>query len=592
MRNIIITEAQFRRLLFENEGGNMKRARKYLEAKGYSPEQRQKILDTVRTDILNSRLQQCKFLLGVTRLYIEGQLRDGNAISQLNKALKYIASDAHINEYDYNLNGESLDTLVQRFSGVAKADFEQSKAASNARQLTPNKDYTIVPIDNPKEAAKYGKYTSWCVTHHSDMYDSYTANGAGRFYFCLRHGFENEPKIEGEGCPLDSYGLSMIAVSITMEGEVNTITCRWNHDNGGNDNIMTIEQLEDLLGRNFYQTFKPYTREELHAKGVILFDEVQGLLDSGKKPREIFEHVSNFYDGFAQVGLNDKYNLINTEGKLLSNQWFDWVRDFREGFAAIGLNNKYNFINTEGEIISNQWFDWVRDFREGFAPVSLNNKWNFINAKGKLFLNQWFDNVSYFYEGFAAIRLNNKYNFINTEGKLLSNQWFDEVLTSFNGGFAAIGLNNKYNFINTEGEIISNQWFDEVLTSFNGGFAQVRLNDKYNFINTEGEIISNQWFNWIGVFREGFAPIDLNNKYNFINTEGKLLSNHWFDKFSYFQEGFAEVQLNDKWYKIDTEGNLYEYATSKKVVAESKLTALIYNALNEALFDFSCWGTD
>ena len=523
MRNIIITEAQFRRLLFENEGGNMKRARKYLEAKGYSPEQRQKILDTVRTDILNSRLQQCKFLLGVTRLYIEGQLRDGNAISQLNKALKYIASDAHINEYDYNLNGESLDTLVQRFSGVAKADFEQSKAASNARQLTPNKDYTIVPIDNPKEAAKYGKYTSWCVTHHSDMYDSYTANGAGRFYFCLRHGFENEPKIEGEGCPLDSYGLSMIAVSITMEGEVNTITCRWNHDNGGNDNIMTIEQLEDLLGRNFYQTFKPYTREELHAKGVILFDEVQGLLDSGKKPREIFEHVSNFYDGFAQVGLNDKYNLINTEGKLLSNQWFDWVRDFREGFA----------------------------------PVSLNNKWNFINAKGKLFLNQWFDNVSYFYEGFAAIRLNNKYNFINTEGKLLSNQWFDEVLTSFNGGF-----------------------------------AQVRLNDKYNFINTEGEIISNQWFNWIGVFREGFAPIDLNNKYNFINTEGKLLSNHWFDKFSYFQEGFAEVQLNDKWYKIDTEGNLYEYATSKKVVAESKLTALIYNALNEALFDFSCWGTD
>lgn len=29
-----------------------------------------------------------------------------------------------------------------------------------------------------------------------------------------------------------------------------------------------------------------------------------------------------------------------------------------------------------------------------------------------------------------------------------------------------------------------------------------------------------------------------------------------------------------------------------KRIAESKLTALIYNALNKALFDFSCWSTD
>ena len=357
MRTLYITETQRKKLndlLLENEGTNMKRARKYLESKGYSTEQRQQILDAIRTDIPNSHLQQCKFLLGVTRLYMERQLNNGNAIANLNKTLKYIASDAHVNEYDFNLNGENLDTLVDRFKGVAKDDLETSMNASNARQLTVNNNYTIVPIDSPEEASKYSEYTSWCVAHSKNMYNSYTNNGSGRFYFCLHKGFENEPMIKGEGCPLDNYGLSMIAVSITMEGEVNTITCRWNHDNGGNDSIMTIEQLEDVIGRNFYQTFKPYTREELHAKGIVLFDEVQELLNDGKKPEEIFDRIGNFENGVAGIILNNKYNFINTNGQLISDTWFDDCGVFDDGVARVKLNGQEHYINTNGQIVESK----------------------------------------------------------------------------------------------------------------------------------------------------------------------------------------------------------------------------------------------
>ena len=459
MRTLYITETQRKKLndlLLENEGTNMKRARKYLESKGYSPEQRQQILDSIRTDMPNSRLQQCKFLLGVTRLYMEGQLNNGNAIANLNKTLKYIASDAHVNEYDFNLNGENLDTLVDRFKGVAKDDLETSMNASNARQLTVNNNYTIVPIDSPEDASKYGKYTSWCVTHDENMYNSYTNNGSGRFYFCLYKGFENEPKIEGEGCPLDNYGLSMIAVSITMEGEVNTITCRWNHDNGGNDSIMTIEQLEDVIGRNFYQTFRPYTRDELHAKGVVLFDEVQELLNDGKKPEEIFNKVGNFSEGFARVILNNKCNFINTNNQLLSDTWFDKCGDFYDGFARVRLNDKYNFINTNGQLISNTWFDYCFNFSEGFAIVKLNNKYNFINTNGQLISNTWFDSCTEFYDGFACVYLNGKYNFINTNGQIISNTWFDYCY-NFSKGFAIVKLDGEYKLINTNGQIVESK---------------------------------------------------------------------------------------------------------------------------------------
>lgn len=363
---------------------NISFARRYIMSNGYSQEQAQQVIDSIRHDIPNVRLAQYKFILGVTRMYLTNQLQSGREIGELNKTLKYVASEAHVNEYNYDLNGEDYITLTERFKGVAKSDLESDMAASNSRQYTVNENYTIVPIDNPKEAAKYGKYTSWCVTHDKNMYNSYTHNGTGRFYFCLHKGFENEPEEQGEGCPLDNYGLSMIAVSVDMEGAVNTITCRWNHDMGGNDNVMTIEQLEQVIGRNFYQTFKPYSREELHTRGIILFDEVQELLDSGKQPEDIFEDVDAFEGGFAIVILNDKYNFINTEGRLISNQWFDYVGYFYKGFAKVILNGKYNFINTEGRLISNQWFDYALGFNEGFAEVKLNGKWLNIYSDGTL----------------------------------------------------------------------------------------------------------------------------------------------------------------------------------------------------------------
>ena len=345
-------------LLSENrESKNMSKARNLLYQQGYSQEDAQKTIEAIRNDIPNARLADCKFLLGVTRMCINGELSDGNTIMKLNNTLKYVASDAHVNEYDNNLNGLSVNDLLQRFAGVQQQDADASRAESYSKQYTRNSNYTIVRIPDAETAAEYGDYTSWCVTHDENMYDSYTNNGTGLFYFCLRNGFENEQRIAGKGCPLDSYGLSMIAVSVTMDGELNTCTCRWNHDNGGNDNIMDKNQIEELLGVNFYEVFKPYTHEELHAKGVILFDEVQDLLDSGKKPEEIFDWCDYFSEGFGVIKLNDKYNFINKEGKILSpNQWFDDAHAFGEGFDPV----------------------------KGFAPVELNGNWYYINKEGVL----------------------------------------------------------------------------------------------------------------------------------------------------------------------------------------------------------------
>lgn len=388
-----------------------------------------------------------KFILGVTRMFCDGEIRTANDIGNLNSTLKLVASDAHINEYDRNLNGMSCQELIQRFAKAMSDNLEAERNEVGQMVFDTPSDYDIVRIDSFEQAEKYGQYVSWCVTHDENMFNSYTSEGINQFYFCLKNGFENVVAQPSDGCPLDKYGLSMIAVSVNENGMLNTCTCRWNHDNGGDDSIMNAKEVSQVIGMNFFEVFKP------NNKWKDLLSSVTQRLENGEDPRAIFDSADIFREGFARVRLNGKCNYINQEGKFLSNQWFDYADIFTEGFAVVRLNNKWNFINKEGSLLSDQWFEFAYNFSEGFGEVQLNGKCNFINKEGKLLSNQWFDYVGIFKEGFAWVGLNNKLNFINQEGRLLSNQWFNDIAHYFSEGFARVKLNDKWFRIDTNGNL-------------------------------------------------------------------------------------------------------------------------------------------
>ena len=101
-------------------------------------------------------------------------------------------------------------------------------------------------------------------------------------------------------------------------------------------------------------------------KEQIPFDEVQGLLDSGVEPEDIFQWFYRFNNGFARVQLNGKYNFIDKNGKLLSNTWFDNASNFSEGFARVELNGKYNFIDKNGNL-----YDGKPSIQENRSPIKI-----------------------------------------------------------------------------------------------------------------------------------------------------------------------------------------------------------------------------
>lgn len=104
---INISERQFRKL-FENkhnfllkenrESKNMKMARNVVRAINPSADA-QEVITAIRNDIPNARMLDCKFLPGVTRMYMNGEIQQASQILKLNKTLELLAT-AHGNEYN------------------------------------------------------------------------------------------------------------------------------------------------------------------------------------------------------------------------------------------------------------------------------------------------------------------------------------------------------------------------------------------------------------------------------------------------------------------------------------------------------------
>lgn len=526
--------------LLLNEGAetkNMKAAKHYLyDNVGYNEQQAMQCIGRIKTDIPNSRLGKCKFMLAMVRMFHQGELNDGQTIMNVNKSLKYAASDAHINEYNQNLNGLTAQQLTQRFSGVAQQDLEQDKNDISSQQYDENNSqYEIVKINSFEEAEEYGYYVSWCVTQDEEMYQSYTNNGEGVFYFCLRNGWEDEEEIKGQNCPLDNYGLSMIAVSINGDGSCNTITCRWNHDNNGNDNIMTPKQLSQVINRNFYNVFKPLTKEEQERNKQQIFYEINEEIDMELQYNELDDFCNSLYCDKDEGNTDERvlyvyssqkgYVILDEQGNLIINEIFDDVHNRIGDIFVVRKNNKYNFINMDGKLISQTWFDKVSNLFDddmGMVYLKTKNKWSLINRNGELIL-PWCDAIC------------------------------DSIYNSMKGSDVIEILNNgKWDYVNLN----------------NGGYSI--FNEDIAYIETMPSGVDNKFKSWRLIKFDGYDYYEL-----FDMMDGYLVSSYKFDGNVGVCHGMPYLTLkgnNQQFYAIDLNGNMYLYNSNAKNGSKEQFT--------------------
>jgi len=458
------------------ESKNLSKARKYLkDVHEMSQEQTQRILDNIRTNISNSRVAECKYMLGIVRMYVSNQLKDYTIINDLNKSLKFL--EGH-DDYNEDLNGLSAEELVNRFQTVGQQHLETDKNKINQKRYNDkNNRYTIIPIDSYEDAREYYEYAPWCVAQSENNYNTYTKDGLGRFYFLLNEGWENiGEESKEEGNPLDDYGLSMIAVGINDDGSLNTCTTRYNHDNGGNDNSMNTEQISDLIGRNFYSVFKPYSEEELHIKKEKLKYFREDNLNELFKIDDLYHgdirlnRIKGLDEVWWIVYKNKRFNVLigDDKGNIIdpnSGCYSLLFPEYEHGFTShsgynevsktfiLFLDKTYNIGKTDGTMMFNNWIpfenhDETPDTDKYGYTLCRNvkdNCDNIIDPNGKFL----FDTVK-------PIRITNSYDYRNNKENCDYKCRFYEVKYD---NFRYIGSKEKNIIFNSR----DNSFFDEDL---------------------------------------------------------------------------------------------------------------------------------
>ena len=191
---------------------------------------------------LNSRLS--KFAIGILKWNLAGLININNPddVSRVRLILKVMDQTPGFDFFDNTFNECDPETVCEIVGMSQIAPIEEPEITFN---------YTVDHIENYADARQYLDMTSWCIVISEESFNAYTANG-NRFYFCGNDEWWDVPCIPGFGFPRDRFGYSLIAVEVSPENKIVSITSRWNTCVGDTGDFITEDELKSILGMENY----------------------------------------------------------------------------------------------------------------------------------------------------------------------------------------------------------------------------------------------------------------------------------------------------------------------------------------------------
>lgn len=273
-----------------------------------------------------------------------------------------------------------------------------------------------------------------------------------------------------------------------------------------------------------------------------------------------------FYEGLAIVNKNDKWGMIDEEGKLVIPYKYDSMMGFHNGTSIVVNESKKGLIDKTGAEIIPTEYEMVIYMAQGLFLCEISDeKCKIYNIKGE-YTSYEYDYIGGVYEDMIVVERNGKMGYINTELKEIIPCAYSDA-SNFSNGLATVIKNHYYYVIDKTGKIImSNCPYEKTgkyikspgIRSFSEGLASV----KDGFIDTEGNLVISCDYDGKEFFDNGLARVEKNDKYGFINTKGEVVVPLIYDcAESKFREGLALVTKGCKWY--DMEGGKYGFVNTK-----------------------------
>jgi hypothetical protein len=410
--------------------------------------------------------------------------------------------------------------------------------------------------------------------------------------------------VQGEGCPKDEYGLSMIAVCVDGSGRLKNSTCRWNHSNGGNDKLFTTDEISQLIGRNFYDVFKP------NNKLAEKVEELKNRLKAGENIHDVFERVDDINNDISLVySKNFGWNLFMHETKeIMSDTWFEYgTRKIQNGFIEVRLNNENKLFSIKDRKIYDQQ-DALQILTNKIEQL-LQNGVDDETLRNEIDFDRFYKSIVHDYIEVSCLGF---YNIIEN-GQLKFKKWFYSLtrVTIYDKNlkdkiyYRVCDYNGKYRIINENEENVLGaeyKWMGSMISLY--GTLRVTGDDgKSNIISVHDpkQYLCKRSFENdldIAFIREGeFIFVGKDDKaYILCDKNGKDLLGIYFDDVKAHYSNFitycvkddkTAILFNDdltitEWYdEIDIK-TITEYSPCTTVTKNGKVT--IINCIEKKLF--------
>lgn len=133
-----------------------------------------------------------------------------------------------------------------------------------------------------------------------------------------------------------------------------------------------------------------------------------------------YDEVSAMGNGVAAVKSDNKWSLIDTNGKKVTKDKYDSVVMDSKGIVCRNdrvfakQNGYYYLFDSKGNKVVKTKFDDARLFADdGYAAVCVDGKWGFVDKDGKQMIKPQFNEAHSFSNGLAAVRFTNGWGYVD-----------------------------------------------------------------------------------------------------------------------------------------------------------------------------------
>ncbi len=259
----------------------------------------------------------------------------------------------------------------------------------------------------------------------------------------------------------------------------------------------------------------------------------------------------------------EKYGYINQSGEWIIQPLYDGVSAFSCGYAQVDMAGTNYFINKKGDLQNAMPVDYADDFYYNYCVVMLNDNLGMFDKNFQLAVPCLYADLGEMTEdGLAYATMDGKsYGFVDKKNNFVIFPQY-EAVRSFVDGVAVILNGDKYGAVNTSGKSVIMPIYDRLRSLGNKRLGVYDENsNKWGMLTTSGEIKVQYQYDVISYFTDNnlaMASLDGEN-FGYIDANGSPKIMFQYKQASSFWGGYAWVAMGNMWMVIDTKANVKSY---------------------------------